>query len=260
MYPMASVLFRSSALVAGLLLLGACGGGEKSPGATAEVPAPAAEPVDPASAATITGNVTFSGEKPVSKPISMDAVPACASQYTGPIPAKDTVIGAKGELANVFVYVKAGLPSRQWPVPSTSVALDQKGCVYSPRVLGIQVGQDLEITNNDPNMHNVHPIPRNNREWNTSQAPKGEKIVKQFEKEEVMVPFKCNVHPWMKAYIGVLPHPFFAVTGEDGHFSIGGLPPGDYTLEAWHERLGTQQIQVTVGARETKSAAIGFKN
>ena len=248
-----------AAVAAGLMLVscGGGGGGEKTAEKKVEVAAP---PVDEASAATVTGKVAFTGTKPAAKTISMDAVPACANQYKGPIVAEDTVVNGNGTLKNVFVYVKAGLPSRQWAAPKAAVQLDQKGCVYAPRVLGVMVGQDLEISNSDPSMHNVHPLPAKNKEWNTSQAPKGEKIVKQFDKEEIMVRFKCNVHPWMVAWVGVVSHPFFAVTGEDGSFSLKGLPPGEYTLEAWHEKLGTQEIKVTVGAKETKSADFSFKN
>lgn len=255
MYLMAFASKTFPALVAGLILLSSCGA--KPEEKKAEAPAAS---IDPAAAATITGKVTFTGEKPAVKTISMDAVPACANQHKGTIEAEDTVINANGTLKNVFVYVKSGLPARQWPAPKTPVALDQKACVYSPRVAGIMTGQDLEITNNDPSMHNIHPLPRNNKEWNTSQAPKGEKIVKQFDKEEVMVRFKCNVHPWMVAWVGVVAHPFFAVTGADGSFSLAGLPPGDYTLEAWHEKLGTQEIKVTVAAKESKAADFAFKN
>lgn len=256
MYPMVFVAKLIPAALAGLILLTSCGGDPKPEEKKAEVPGGFA---DPAAEATISGKVTFTGEKPVAKTISMDAVPACAQQHKGPIKAEDTVVNANGTLKNVFVYVKAGLPARQWAAPSTSVQLDQKGCIYSPRVVGLMTGQDLEISNNDPSMHNVHPLPVKNKEWNTSQAPKGEKIVKQFDKEEVMVRFKCNVHPWMVAYVGVLPHPFFGVTGEDGSFSLKGLPPGDYTLEAWHEKLGTQEIKVTVAAKDAKTADFAFK-
>jgi plastocyanin len=257
MYPMEFVLKVFPAVLAGLVLVSSCGG-SKPDEKKAEAPPAAAS--DPAAVATVTGRVTFAGQKPASKTISMDAVPACASQHKGPILVEDTVVNSNGTLKNVFVYLKAGLPSRQWPVPQTPVALDQKGCIYSPRVLGIMVGQDLDISNSDPSMHNVHPMPKNNKEWNSSQAPKGEKMTKQFDKEDIMIPFKCNVHPWMRAYVGVVSHPFFAVTGDDGSFSLKGLPPGDYTLEAWHEKLGTQQIKVSVAAKDSKTADFAFKN
>lgn len=260
MFPMTSVLRWFPAGMAGLLMIVSCGGPkteEKAGDGRAPV---SAQPVDPSVASTITGKVSFNGEKPAVKTISMDAVPACANQHKGAIPVEDTVVNSNGTLKNVFVYVKSGLPSRQWAVPQTAVTLDQQGCVYSPRVLGVMTGQELEISNNDPSMHNVHPLPKNNKEWNTSQAPKGEKIVKHFDKEEIMIPIKCNVHPWMRAYVGVVAHPFFAVTDDDGSFTLKGLPPGDYTLEAWHEKLGTQEVHVIVGEKETKSSDFTFKN
>ncbi|MBM3785261.1 MAG: DUF2012 domain-containing protein [Acidobacteria bacterium] len=238
------------------LFLCGCGGDSKP----AEEPKKAvAPPADAGAVGSINGKITFSGEKPASKPLNMDAVPSCANQHKGPIDPGDVVVGKAGELKNVFVYVKAGLPQRQWAAPQTAVELDQKACIYSPRVLGVMVGQDLAISNNDPAMHNVHPLPKNNREWNTSQAPKGEKLVKQFDKEEVMITFKCNVHPWMRAYVGVMAHPFFSVTGDDGSFQLKDLPPGEYTLEAWHEKLGTQELKVTVAAKEAKAADFAFK-
>jgi plastocyanin len=260
---MRRVQFFLPATVAAALLITACGPSatktdEKSESAKPALPP--AEPVDPAQAGTITGKVAFSGTKPKPKVISMDAVPACANQHKEPLLAQDTLVNPNGTLQNVFVYVKAGLPQRQWPVPAEAVAMDQRGCQYEPRVLGVMVGQDLAITNNDPTNHNIHPIPANNREWNESQPPKGEKKIKTFDKEEVMIPFKCNVHPWMRAYVGVVAHPFFAVTGSDGSFSLKGLPPGEYTLEAWHEKLGTQEIKVTVAPKETKTADFAFKS
>ena len=219
---------------------------------------PVAPAVDAASAAAINGKATFSGEKPKRMPISMDAVPNCARQHDKPLLSQDAIIGAGGALANVFVYVKSGLPAGSWPVPSTAVALDQKGCVYSPHVLGVMTGQGLEISNNDPTNHNVHPMPRANREWNESQPPQSDKKLKTFDKPEVGILFKCNVHPWMRAYVSVLEHPFFAVTAEDGTFSIQGLPPGEYTLEAWHEKFGVQQMKVKVEAKDSKTADFSF--
>lgn len=245
-----------------LLVLAACSSEKKEESRTAPAPTasgPAAPAVDPASAAAITGKAKFSGEKPKRLPISMDAVPNCARQHEKPVLSEEAIAGAGGALANVFVYVKSGLPAGSWPAPSTPVALDQKGCVYMPHVLGVMIGQNLEISNSDPTNHNVHPMPRANREWNESQPPQSDKKLKTFDKQEIGILFKCNVHPWMRAYVSVLPHPFYAVSAEDGSFSIKGLPPGDYTLEAWHEKFGVQEIKIKVEAKELKTADFTFK-
>lgn len=246
------------------LLLAACGGGSTStPEAKKEEPkseAPAAPPVDAAVAATIEGSVKFTGTKPVMKPVSMDATPACARQHGDkPVLSEEVVVNDNGTLRNVFVYVKAGLPAQKWPTSTNQVTIDQVGCVYKPHVVGVMVDQDLQFLNSDPTNHNIHPLPRVNREWNESQPPKGDPKVKSFPKPEVMIPIKCNIHPWMRVYVGVVAHPFFGVTGEDGSFSLKGLPPGEYTLEAWHERYGTKEIKVKVGPKETAKAEFSYQ-
>jgi plastocyanin len=240
------------------LFLSNCGGTKTDVQSDAAGAPPPAK-VDPASAGTITGKVNFIGEKPVRRPISMDATPACARIHTQPVLTEDVIVNDNGTLRNVFVYIKAGLPEASWPVPAEPAKLDQVGCVYTPHVLGVMVGQDLMILNSDATNHNVHPLPRTNREWNLSQPPKGDAIIRQFNKPEIMIPFKCNVHPWMKAFIGVTAHPFFAVSGEEGTFTIKDVPPGDYTLEAWHERYGTQEIQVTVNPSGTATTDFTFQ-
>jgi len=208
--------------------------------------------VDPATAATITGKVSFTGQKPQQTRIRMDAVPACTAANSGPVYMQDVVVNDDGTLSNVFVYVKEGLGPGTYPMPSGQVELEQKGCMYHPHVLGLMVGQELHVQNDDSTNHNVHPLPMQNREWNQSQPPGSSPIVQSFARPEVMIPVKCNVHPWMIAYVGVLPHPFFSVTGTDGTFKITGLPPGEYTIEAWHEKYGTFTQKVTVGASESK--------
>jgi plastocyanin len=160
-------------------------------------------------------------------------------------------------LSNVFVWVKSG-PLPASPAPTVRAKLDQVKCLYVPHVLGVMVGQEIEITNSDPVNHNIHPIPQTNREWNESQPPQGEVKVKSFPQQELMIPFKCNVHPWMRAYVNVVPHAFFAVTSSDGRFEIKGLPAGEYVIEAVHEKFGAQEVKVTVGT-DAKTADFTFK-
>ena len=232
----------------------ACGGGrgESAPPRSA---APVTNPVDPATAATVTGRVTFTGKAPAPQPITMAADPRCINP--GAVTER-VVTGANGALQNVFVYVKDGLGNLTFPVPTTPVVLDQKGCQYRPHVFGVQVGQPVEILNSDGTLHNIHALPMTNQEFNVGQALQGLRHTHTFSTKEVMVPFKCDVHKWMNAYVGVLDHPFHAVTQPDGSFSLKGLPPGTYTVEAWHETLGTMTQSVTVGANETKDVAFSF--
>lgn len=249
-----------SATTTAALLLYACGGAKEEAKKEEAAPAAAtAPPLDEASAATVSGKVAFTGDKPVAKPISMDATPACARQHSTPPKSEEVVLNANGTLRNVFVWVKAGLPDRQWPTPATPASLDQKQCVYNPHVIGVMVNQNLEITNSDPTNHNIHPLPKVNREWNESQPPQGEKKIKQFPREEVLIAVKCNVHPWMRSYIGVVSHPFFAVTSDEGTFTIKGLPPGEYTVEAWHEKYGTQEQKIKVEAKQSATLDFTFK-
>ena len=246
-----------AALTGAVICLGlwaaACGGKEEAP------PAPAAvsNPVDPATAGGITGTIRLEGTPPAPQPIDVSSDPYCEKQAGQ---STETVAAGSGStLQNVFVYVKDGLGDRAFPVPSTSVVLDQKGCRYTPHVLGVRVAQKIEIVNSDPTLHNIHAMPKSNQEFNTGQPIQGMKFDHSFTQKEVMVPFKCDVHGWMNAYGGVLEHPFFAVSDASGKFEIKGLPPGDYTIEAWHEKLGTQEQKITVGAKESKEANFAFK-
>jgi hypothetical protein len=244
-------------------LLVSCGGGG-SPEAKKEAtptPAATAPAADPGTLGSITGKVSFAGAKPAPRTLSMDATPMCAKMHKEPVLAEDAMINANGTLKNAFVYIKSGLPQREYPTPTASVKLDQVGCVYTPHVVGIMVNQPLEIHNSDEINHNIHPMPKINREWNESQPPKGEVKVKTFPKEELPpILFKCNVHPWMRAWVGVSSHPFFAVTGDDGTFTLKDVPPGDYTLEVWQERFGTQEIRVKVEPKQTQTADVTFKS
>jgi hypothetical protein len=242
------------------LFLAACGGSGSE--ATKETPAaaPAASaPVEVADAGTITGKIAFTGDKPAMRNISMDATPACARQHATPPKSEEVIVNANGTLKNVFVWLKAGVREGEFPPPAEPVVLDQHQCIYQPHVIGVVVNQEIEIRNSDPTNHNVHPLPTINREWNESQAPKSDPKRKSFPREEVMIPVKCNVHPWMRSYVGVVRHPYFAISGDDGTFTIKGVPPGEYTVEAWHEKYGTQEMKVTVGPKESKTADFSFK-
>ena len=250
-------------LHAGMVALAGCGGQQTPPAEQAsESAAPAAAPsapIDPATVGEITGKISFQGQAPAPVRIRMDAVPACTETNKEPVFSEEVVANDNGTLRNVFVYVKDGLGNRTFPAPSEPVVIDQRGCVYHPHVLGLVAGQKLSIKNSDPTNHNVHPMPAQNREWNKSQPPGAPEMVEEFPRPEIMIPVKCNVHPWMKAYVGVVKHPFFAVTDQTGSFSLKGLPPGEYTIEAWHEKYGTMEQKVTIGPSETKAADFTFQ-
>lgn len=205
---------------------------------------------------TITGSVSFEGAAPATRKISMDQDAVCSAAHPGGGVPEDFVI-TDGKLANVFVYVKSGAEKYSFAVPSTEVELDQQGCLYTPHVVGVMANQKLKIMTKDPTTHNIHPLPKVNPEWNETQPAGAAPIEKSFARPEVLIPVKCNQHPWMKAFVGVVKNPFFAVSSKNGSFELNGLPPGDYEIEAVHEKLGTQTMKVTVGAKESK--AIEFK-
>ena len=206
----------------------------------------------------VQGSIKFEGTAPGAEKIKMNADPVCQQQHSEPVASEDVVVNPNGTLKNVFVYVKEGA-SGDYPAPTTPVVLDQHGCWYTPHVFGLQVGQPLQILNSDSTLHNVNAKTKVNKPFNLAQPVKDMKTDKKFEKPEVMVAFKCNVHPWMHAYGGVLNHPFYAVSDENGNFEIKGLPAGTYTIEAWHEKYGTQTQSVTIAAGENKTADFTFK-
>ena len=236
----------------------ACGGGQPpaQEGAPQSAPSAPAAAVDPATAATVSGKISLEGTPPANPPIRMNADPACVAANKGKSPTAETFVGDTGALGNAFVYVQSGL-SGTFTAPTTAFVFDQKGCRYEPHVFGVQVGQPIEVLNSDPTLHNIHALPKTNPEFNTAQPIQGMKTTHTFKAKEAttVIPFKCDVHGWMNAYVGVLEHPYFAVSKTDGTFSIPNLPPGTYTLAAWHERLGEQTMSVTVAAKETKSDA-----
>ena len=210
-------------------------------------------------AATITGTVTFTGKPPALKPLAMDADPACAKKHTKPVPAEMLVLGGGNTMANVILWVSKGLPAgKTFPVPKTPVTLDQKGCVYVPHAMGIMVGQAYRILNSDGILHNIHTLPKVNPSFNRAMPATSKEASTTFAKPEPIFQIKCDVHPWMSAYIGVFTHPFFAATATDGKFTIPGLDAGTYEITAWHERLGTQTATITVGASDTKTQDFKF--
>jgi len=211
-------------------------------------------------ASTVTGTVTFDGKVPGLKPLAMDAEPVCHKMHGGkPVANEMLVLGGGNTMANIMVWVSKGLPAgKTYPAPKTPVVLDQKGCRYIPHVMGIMVGQPYRILNNDGILHNIHTLPKINPSFNRGQPATVKEMTTSFPKPENMFQVKCDVHPWMSAYIGVHTHPFFSVTSTDGKFSIAGLDAGTYELTAWHERLGTQTASVTVSGSDTKSQNFKF--
>jgi plastocyanin len=187
----------------------------------------------------------------------MSQDPACALPGTAENLSEAYQVQSE-RLANVYVYVKDGLGNRVYAPPAEPAVLDQKGCKYVPHVLGIVAGQTLRVLNSDPALHNVHPSPEHNEEWNLSQQPRGEPIEKVFDRAELMIPIQCNQHPWMRMYLNVATHPFFAVTKPDGSFAISGLPSGEYTIAALHERMGEKTQRITVAPRESKAMEFSF--
>lgn len=254
-----SILKRTSPLLA-LLVLAACGGDQQQAGdadAPEDAEAATEAVVDPETAGTVSGTISFTGAAPEPEPLDMSEEPECADAYGDEGPTRERVVVQDGRLGNVFVYVREGL-QRDFPAPGEPVVLDQEDCRYDPHVLGIQAGQPLTIRNSDPVLHNVNTQPERNRGFNISQPQAGMETERQFSAPEVMIPVRCDVHGWMEAYIGVTGHPYYAVTGPDGSFELENLPAGDYVIEAWHEQYGTQTQNVTVVAQETSEIEFGF--
>ncbi len=236
--------------IAGLAaLLGSCA--SPPPAATkAEKKAPVYFTADPATAGNVTGQVRWSPAKAAAKAISMASEEACAKLHP------ERVFDDPDRFA--LVYLKSGLEGKAFAPAESTVLIDQKGCLFTPRVLAVRTGQTIAVRNSDPVSHSIHPLPKNNREWNQQQAPGAENLERRFARPEILIPVKCNIHAWMKAYIAVLDHPFFAVVERGGTFQFKGLPPGDYTLAAWHERHGEKTQTLKIETKATASAAFVF--
>ncbi len=210
-------------------------------------------------ASTVTGTVTFDGKVPNLAPIAMNADPVCAKKHTAPVPNEMLVLGPGNTMANIMVWVSKGLPAgKTYAAPKQPAVLDQNGCPYKPHVMGLMVGQPYKILNSDGVLHNIHALPKVNTGWNQAMPPTVKEATKSFDKAEGAFQIKCDVHPWMNAYVAVFSNPFYSVTSQDGKFTISGLDPGTYEITAWHERLGTQTATVTVGANDTKTQNFKF--
>jgi hypothetical protein len=202
----------------------------------------------------IRGRVKFQGSRPAMPLIDFSSNPRCERAHLHKQVHEETiVVNPNGTLRNTLVWLKTGVPQRRWETPVTSATLDQIGCIYQPHVLALMTNQDLEIRNSDPMNHNVHLESTVNLGSSEMQFPRGESIHKRFLRQEVWIPVACSVHPWMHAYIAVIAHPFFAVTGADGVFELKGIPPGDYTLEAVQEKLGRKDERITVQAGQVRA-------
>jgi plastocyanin len=232
-------------------------GGQQSP--APQAPPANAKRVDSSKAGALSGHILYKGAPVANAPVKLDSDPACVKQHPEGL-TLDAVVVNNGGLENVFVYVKSGLGDYAFDTPATAVTLDQKGCSYTPHVFGVQTGQPVNIVNSDATMHNVHAMGTANQEFNFAQPFAGINNTKTFTAPEIMVHFKCNVHGWMSAYAGVVSHPYFAVSANGGAFELKSLPAGTYTVEAWHEKLGTKTQTVTIGEKEAKTVDFTFES
>jgi len=232
-----------------------CGGGGQRD--ASGPPARTPTPLDPATTGVIEGEVRFEGTPPERREVRFGSFAECLAQHEGPVFADDVLV-ANGRVQNAFVYVADGLGERVFAIPAEPVTIDQHGCLFRPRVAGAQVGQTIAFVNSDPALHNVHGTPRASGGWNFALARRG--LVREIRvgAPEVMVGVRCDLHPWMQSWLGVLDHPYFAVTGADGTFALRNVPPGTYTITAWHERFGTRSARVTLGERARAEVAFAY--
>lgn len=242
--------------VRALLLLSclavACGGGD-----SAQRTARPVTPVDPATAGTVQVDVGFAGAVPPMKALTMSSFAECAAQYQGPVLAGDMLV-QDGKVENAFAYIKDGLGDRGFAVPAEPVVIDQKACLYVPHVAGAQVGQAIEFRNSDAMLHNVHGTPKDSSGWNVALPRQGAERTITVDHPEVMISVRCDLHPWMQGWLGVLDHPYFGVSGPDGRVTLRNVPAGDYVVGVWHERFGTREAKVTVPAQGTATASVTF--
>jgi plastocyanin len=245
-------MFLQSVLGFSLFVLVGCGGGDG--GGECDGPR-TPTPLDHATTGMIAGTVSFTGTPPPMAPIRMSG--ECAAQHKEPVFAGDALVH-DGKVENVFVYLKDGLGDRVFAVPAEPVVIDQSGCLYRPHAAGAQTCQPITFRNSDGFLHNVHGMPTVSSQWNFSMAVQGSTRSVRLPKPEVAVEVRCDVHPWMRAYVGVVAHPYFAVTGADGRFTLGDVPPGEYVIASWHEQFGTREARVTLAARDAKDVSFAY--
>jgi plastocyanin len=248
------------ALSCSLLLLAVvgCGGGEAPEPAVPAVPEVERVAVDAATTGTIKGVVRVNGDFPSPRRVSFGSEAACSAAHDGPV-YFDTALATGGKLQNAFVWVKQGLEGYAFPTPTAEVVVDQRGCIYQPHVVGVQVGQPLTFVNSDATTHNVRTVPKKGHGTNFSMPREGMRSTRTYKRPQVMMQTKCDIHPWMSAWIGVIPHPAFAISAADGRFEITGVPPGDLVLEVWHEKLGSQTQSVSLVAKGEVSVEFSFE-
>ncbi len=229
-----------------------CGGGDEPPASRTPTP------IDPTTVGTIAGTVRFVGEVPAMTEINFGSFIDCAAAHDGPVLTNDALVRDK-KVENAIVYVKEGLEGYVFAIPDTPVEVDQRGCVYEPRVIGVQVGQSIKYLNSDRMLHNVHGKPDDSRGWNFALSRQGAERIVRIDHPEVAIGVRCDLHPWMQGWVGVFDHPYFAVTGPDGAFEFANVPPGSYVVAAWHERLGTAERRVTMPPSGALAVDLGLE-
>lgn len=256
---------RRFILIFSMIFVAGCGAKNESAPPQVSEPSEVSSPasagtktVDPSLAGSIKGKIVFEGTSPEPKQLSVKGNPECAVLHPGGMVASEELVVKEGVLQNVFVYVKQGLEDYSFTPPASAHVVENKGCVYVPHVSGVMAGQEIQFLNQDPTLHNIHSYPKNSKAFNLGLPLVGMKQTKKFDSPEVMVPLKCDVHPWMQGYVGVLAHPYFQVSSADGTFELKNLPPGEYVVEAWHEKLGTRSQAVKLISQGTQEVEFKF--